>query len=231
MIIVQQPSVEIGDKEILQNLGFKNVEFLAETTLGECILPSDKSMNIGLFNNCIIITDDYQLTTAQESPGSRNSLTDYEQVLCRLFPDSEILTVTCHSVVDFHLYSLVKNGLKLRYKLCSPGSPISEFGERIKEEEAIYANSRFLYDLNMFKDPHDDSDEYNMEEALLMEEFAFGIAKRHLGAMISTSEEDELMNETSFKKYRVEKQPGKIKGHASTAGDEQKRSWFSRLFK
>jgi hypothetical protein len=112
------------------------------------------------------------------------------------------LTVACHGSVNYHLYSLVKNGKKLRFKRVIASSPILEYGQRLAEEEAIYADSRViegrrLFDSRRRNDPH----HHTITEDQLMEDFAFGVAKRHLGVMISSEETGALMVATPFKKF------------------------------
>src|SRR4030095_428488 len=104
MVIVRQPSSTIPDEELLRKLGFTKFTFSGDTTLEESMYPNDKSLNIGHYNNCLIISDDYQLTTALETSKNPQSLSEYEKVLTELFPDTEILTVACHMAVNYHLY-------------------------------------------------------------------------------------------------------------------------------
>ena len=199
MITVQRPATTISDEELINKLGFTNVTFSGDTTFKECMYPSDKSVNLGHYNGCLIISDDYQLTTSLELSQTPHLLSDYEKILTDLFPDTEILTVACHSAVNYHLYSLVKNGQKLRFKKVVHGEPIIEYGDRIEEEEKVYALSKILNGQQMFRSTYNEEEVYDNTEDQMMEDFAFGVAKRHLGVMISTSEDEELVFETAFK--------------------------------
>lgn len=205
MIIVKQPSKTMSDEELLKMLGFSKVSYLGDTSFEECMYPSDKSINLGSYNDCLIISDDYQLTTSLELEKNPQSLSDYEKVLTQFYPDTEVLTVACHSAVNYHLYSLVKNGQKLRFKKVVDGKPIIEFGDRIEEEERVYAYSKIIDGQRMFRSKYKNDEVYDYTEDQMMEEFAFGVAKRHLGVMISTDEDEDLMFETPFKKYTVNK--------------------------
>lgn len=233
MIIVRQPSVTIADEELLKKLGFDDVIFSSDTTFEECMCPNDKSLNIGHYNSCLIISDDYQLTTSLELSKSPQLLNAYEKALTNLYPDTEILTVACHSAVNYHLYSLIKNGQKLRFKKVVHGEPLIEFGDRIEEEEKIYAYSKTIDGQRMFRSTYKHDEVYDYTEDQMMEGFTFGVAKRLLGVMISTSEDEELMYETPFKKYLINKAIEKKKEtqDASIATEQTKDSWLSRLFK
>lgn len=233
MITVQRPIATISDEELMNRLGFTNVTFSGDTTFEECMYPSDKSVNIGHYNNCLIISDDYQLTTSLELSQTPHILSDYEKVLTDLFPDTEILTVACHSAVNYHLYSLVKNGQKLRFKKVVHGEPVIEYGERVEEEERVYAYSKIVDGQRMFRSTYKDDELYDNTEDQMMEDFAFGVAKRHLGVKISTSEDEELMFEIPFKKYAVSKvmvKKEEVKS-APVATEQTKSSWWSRLLK
>lgn len=233
MIIVRQPSATIGDEELLKKLGFADVTFSGDTTFEECMYPNDKSINIGHYNDCLIISDDYQLTTSLELSKSPQLLSDYEKVLTNIYPDTEILTVACHSAVNYHLYSLIKNGQKLRFKKVVHGEPLIEFGVRIDEEEKVYAYSKIVDGQRMFRSTYKDDEVYDNTEDQMMEDFTFGVAKRHLNVMISASEDEELMFETTFKKYSVSKGSDKKKENQTTPimTEQSKGSWLSRLFK
>jgi hypothetical protein len=232
MIIVRQPST-IGDEELLKKLGFTEVTFSGDTTFEECMYPNDKSINIGHYNDCLIISDDFQLTTSLELSKSPQLLSDYEKILTNIYPDTEILTVACHSAVNYHLYSLIKNGQKLRFKKVVYGEPSVEFGDRIEEEEKVYAYSKIVDSQLMFRSTYKDDEVYDNTEDQMMEDFAFGVAKRHLGVMISTSEDEELMFQTIFKKYIASKRAEKKKEIQTTPieTEQTKGSWLSRLFK
>jgi hypothetical protein len=194
--------------------------------------PRDKSINIGWYNNCLVISDDFQLTEEMEEAYNHKNLSDYEEMLCELFPGKEILTVACHSVVNLHLYALAKDNERLRYKMVASESPVVEFGERLAEEEQIYARSKIIDGVRLFKSDWEENGDYEYMEEQMMEDFAFGIAKRHLGVMISTGEDEELMYTTPFKKYvKGKKEVAAVaEQQVSEELEEVRRSWWSRLF-
>lgn len=233
MITVKQPNSNINNEELLKALGFTHIAFSGDTTFEECMYPSDKSINFGHYNNCFIITDDYQLTTSLELSKTSHLLSDYEKVLSELFPHTEILTIACHSAMNYHLYSLVKDGQKLRFKKISYDQPIVEYGERLEEEEGVYGNSKVIDGQRMFRSSFRDDQVYDNTEDQMMEDFAFGMAKRHLGVMISTAEDEALMFETPFKKYTVSKattNKNEVESEQKTI-NQIKGSWLSKLFK
>ena len=232
MITVKQPTVGISHLELLNELGFTNINLVGDTTFEECMYPNDKSINVGHYNDFLIISDDYQLTTSLELSQTGSLLSDYEQALTDIYPENEILTVACHSAVNYHLYSLVKNGRKLRFKKVVDGQPTIEFGDRIIEEENVYAYSRIIDGQRMFRSPYKDDKVYDNSEDQMMEDFAFGVAKRHLGVMISTSEDEELMFETIFQKYAVKRSETreKVRSQPAVTG-QRKKSWLSGLFR
>lgn len=233
MIIIKEPSTEIKNENLLNKLGFSDFSFSSDTTLEECMYPSDKSINIGHYNNCLIISDDYQLTTSLELSKNPQALSDYEKTLTELYPDSEILTVACHSAINYHLYSLIRLGEKIRFKKVVHGEPLIEYGDKIEEEEKVYAYSKIVDGQRMFRSTYKDDEVYDNTEDQMMEDFAFGVAKRHLGVMISTSEDEELMFETLFKKYIGSKATEKKKEveKIPLVTQQAKGSWLSRLFK
>lgn len=233
MIIIKDPSKEISDKNLLSKLDFPDFSFLGDTTLEECMYPNDKSINTGHFNDCLIISDDYQLTTSLEQSNNPQSLSEYEKVLTELYPNSEILTLACHSAVNYHLYSLVKDGQKIRFKKVVHGEPLIEYGSRIDEEEKVYAYSKVIDGQRMFKSTYKDDEVYDNTEDQMMEDFTFGVAKRLLGVLISTEEDEELMFEIPFKKYTRSTQINKSveRKESLTESKQTKSSWLSRLFK
>lgn len=225
MIIIKQPSAVHSDEELLTKIGFTNIRISGNTTLDQCIYPKDRSINIGRYNDCIIITDDYQLTDSLERSSEPHLLSNYEKTLAELYPGSEILTVACHSVVNYHLYSLILNDQKLRFKKVTAENPTLEYGNRLEEEETIYAHSQVIDGQRMFKGIDENSYEYSEDQ--MLEDFVCGIAQRHLGVMILTEEDEELMFETPFKKYYA----NRLKKKASESSQKTMFSWLSKLFK
>src|SRR6185503_1217655 len=202
MIIIHRPFRAVHEEMLLRHLNFNDLEFRGTTTMERCIYPGDKSISIGYYNGNIIICEDYLLTSYLEVTDDPAGLAGYEEVLSNVFPDSEILTVACHASVNYHLYSLVKNGEKLRFKRVIASSPILEYGDRLAEEEVIYAESRVIEGKRLFDSRwKEDHHNHAITEDQLMEDFAFGVAKRHLGVKISSGEENALMVDTPFSKF------------------------------
>jgi len=228
LIIVQHPEPAVPEEDLLRRLGFGGVTFTGDTTLDECIHPGDKSLNIGFFNYCLVIADDHQFTEALDLTKTPDQLVEHERILTALYPESQILSVACHSVVNYHLYSLVQGGQKLRYKKVVGGEPVREFGERIPEEEVVYGYSQVFDGKRLFRSTYKADDVYDMTEDQLMEAFTFGVAKRLLGVEISTGDDEELMNDTVFHKYLAAKRNAP-KPPPPLPGAE-KRSVWAKLF-
>ena len=233
MILVNEPSTTISDEDILTKSGFTNLRFAGSTTLEQYLQPHEKSISIGHYNNCLVINDDYQLTRSLEILHEPQRLSAYEQTLTSLYPNSEILTVACHGAVNYHLYSLVKNGKKLRFKRVVNGEPIIEYGEKIPEEEKIYQYSKLFAGERMFKRMDEKSDDYNNTEDDMMQEFTFAVAKRELGVSIVAGDNDQLMHKTIFKRYtqsKKEEKDSEVKTTSAATG-QIKVLWPHRFFK
>jgi hypothetical protein len=208
MISIKAPPVaKVDDLWLLEKLGYSGVNFVGEVALEEVVNPGDNSVSIGECNGCLIICEDHALTSLADITKTPAKLLEYEAVLTGIFPGSEVLSVACHSVVNYHLYALARDGRRLRYKQISGDTPRKEFGPRIGEEEAIYARSKMIDGELLFADGEGE-DEYEYVEDQLMEEFAFGVAERHLGFRIDEGEE---IFDIKLRKYtgRVPKDEGR----------------------
>jgi hypothetical protein len=194
-IIVENAENQQDETTILNTLGFVDFGYDSEVFFEQCMYPHDKGVYIGYYRGNLIV--------CHEDLPSRffaNRVIGIEKQLTTLFPDREIMSVMCHSVVNYHGYALSKNGVKLRTKQIAHDSPLQEFGERLEEENAIYATStKDENGANFWKNYHGQN--YDCTEDQLMEDFTFGVAKRLLGVMISTSEDEELLFETPFRKF------------------------------
>jgi hypothetical protein len=215
LIIIESRENFLGENEILKAIGKSKYKFDRELTLDECIYPNDKSISIGYYNGNIIISDDYQLTTNSLERADGLNLTKEEKQLVKIFPTSEIITIACHSAVNYHGYSLIKNGIKRRLKIISSDEPRIEFGERIEEENVIYKKSYLKDNQNFWKDDHDS--EVDFTEDQLMERFTFRIAKRRFGVLLDHSNGTELMEQITFKKFKNPNQVSK---------EEKKTKWI-----
>ena len=247
MISIKAPSVaKVDDLWLLEKLGYTNLHFMGDTTLEEVMNPDDRSVSIGEWDGNLIICEDHALTEQADVTQTPEKLLDYETVLTEIFPGSEVLSVACHSVVNYHLYALALDGKRLRYKQISGDTPRKEFGERIVEEEDIYARSREVEGDLMFAEEYDEEledDAYEYTEDQLMEEFTFGVAERHLGFRIDEGEE---LLELKLRRYigqgprnKQKKNPATINemlaGQATDDTDDEvpappRSSWLGRLF-
>lgn len=202
MVIIENPENIIDDTSILKAIRKGNYTFEDRVSLENCIHPRDNSISIGKYNGNIIICDDFQLTTNSLESAEGLDLTTEEENLCKLFPNSEIVQVACHSTVNYHGYSLIKNGEKVRLKIITSETPIIEFGERVYEEEILYSKSYQKDGVNYWSDEFDPNEEYLEDQ--LMEDFTFGIAKRRLGVTLDRGDGEELMEKVTFNKYKKE---------------------------
>ncbi|WP_046757661.1 hypothetical protein [Kordia jejudonensis] len=184
---------------LLKALGKANYEFDSEVSFEACLYPADESINIGFYNNTIIICDDYQITEQTLATESLN-LSPAENALVALFPQAEILSVSCHSVSNFHAYALIQRGLKTRIKIAGDGEVAVSLGEPFAEEKEIYARSYEVDGIHYWKDENHPDDPYT--EDSLLEDFTFGVAKRLLGVNLDTDEGFELTQNITFKKYK-----------------------------
>ena len=199
LIIIENKENFNDENAILQAIGKSDYKFEKETSLEECIYPNDHSINIGYYNGNIIISDDYQITTSSLEKAKNLDLTKEEKNLVELFPNSEIVTVACHSVVNYHGYSIIKNGIKERLKVISSDTPKIDLGKRVEEEEKIYEKSYLKDNKHYWKNEYDDDGDFTEDQ--LMEDFTFGIAKRRLGVFLDQSDGEELMEKVKFRKY------------------------------
>ncbi|QHI36065.1 hypothetical protein IMCC3317_14180 [Kordia antarctica] len=200
MILIENRYDFKDDSALLKAIEKANYEFDSEVSLEESLYPNDASINIGYYNNTIIICDDYQLTGNTIERSDRLNLTAEETALVSMFPHAEILSVACQSVVNFHGYSLIKRGLKTRLKIAVDGE-IIEHGEPFEEEQKIYASSFTKNGNRYWKDENYPEDEPYTEDSL-MEDFTFGVAKRHLGVLLDSEEGEELLEKVVLRKYK-----------------------------
>jgi hypothetical protein len=198
LIIIENKEQISEDNQVLEAIGKLDCKFEGETTLDECIGSYDNSISLGRYNGNIIICDSYQLTTLSLEQANNLDLTKEEQEIVKLFPKSEIVSVACHSSMNFHGYSIIDSGTKKRLKTISADTPKVEFGEKIEEENGIYKKSHIKDNDLVWKEEGDD-EEYTEDQ--LMEDFTFGVAKRRLGVLIDHSDGEELLEKVVFKRY------------------------------
>src|SRR5258706_9869852 len=129
-----------------------------------------------------------------------DEISEVEKSLFRLFPTSEILSVACISTTNYHGYSLIKDGKKLRTKsLNADDGFYFDFGQLIEEEKPIYSKSEILDGKRIWKIEELPDDIFYEDQ--MMEDFTFEVAKRLLGVRIDNEEGEELLDNTTFRKY------------------------------
>ncbi|MEI9957043.1 MAG: hypothetical protein WDM90_12250 [Ferruginibacter sp.] len=196
MIIIQNPKNFNTETLLLKTLGFTDFIYKEDTTFDECMFPGDESVSIGYYNNNIIICDDCQVIDNFIS----DTLSETEKKIVALFPTSEILSTACISTTNYHGYSLTKSGNKVRTKsLNADDGFYFDFGELIEEEKLIYSNSEIVDGKRIWKIEELPNDIFLEDQ--MMEDFTFGVAKRLLGVRIDNEEAEELLDDTTFRKY------------------------------
>lgn len=199
LILIESKNYVISDDQILKALGIKEVKSEEASTFEACLYPQDGSIAIGRYNGNIIISDGFYITEKSlEMPRSLRMCRE-EKNLCKLFPDAEMVTVACHSTINYHGYSLIQNGKKLRLKTISDGASREQYGIRTPEEEKIYSTSFNKKKANYWKNEMDPSED--LSEDQMMEDFTFEMAKRRLGVRLDGPESDELFPQPFIKYF------------------------------
>lgn len=202
LIIIESTDTSPSDDQILKALGIKDVKSAEQSTFEECLYPQDGSICIGRYEGNIIISDGYYITEKSlEMPRSLRMCKE-EKNLCKLFPNSEIVTVACHSGINYHGYSLIQNGKKLRLKTISDSAKREQYGKRTPEEEKIYSTSFEIKKSSYWREELDP--EEDLSEDQMMEEFTFEMAKRRLGVRLDGPESDELFSQPFVKYFPAE---------------------------
>lgn len=201
LIIIQNPTTAIKDSSLLQGLGFKDYT-LRETTHFETALNTRDTVAVGEINGYKVICDGYKLTEPMFEAPHGLELSPVECDLVALFPESEILSVACHSVSDYHAYSLIEQSKKTRLKIVSPDEKI-EFGSAFYEEQLWYQKAQNIEgELCWNLDESDNPDDF-YREAQLMEEFTFGVLKRPFGLNLNEEDGESLFETPNFRIYEV----------------------------
>jgi hypothetical protein len=210
LIIIENKENYSNENELLKSLGFDCFEQKLNTTFDEILNPKDNQIGIGYYNGNLIICDGYLLTTKSLEESKNLNLIDYEKSLVKMFPKSEIVTVSCVSSVNFHGYSLIQNGIKKRLKYVAEEMK-QEFGNRFEEEIEIYKNSYLEDGKLLWKDENDEDDFFTEDQ--LMEDFTFKVAKRRLGIQIDMEDGEDLFQNTEFKVFQILDSKCKIKSN------------------
>ena len=191
----------IRSSTVEESLGFEHFELTEQTTFEKILNPEKNKIGIGHYNGNLIICDGYVLTNKSIGENKNLNLVDYEKSLVELFPKSEIITVSCVSSVNFHGYSLIQDGEKIRIKFIDSEMK-QEYGNRFEEENEIY-NTAYEKDGELFWIDENNEDETYTEDQLL-EDFTFKIAKRRLKVRIDTVESDDLFENTVFNVFQLD---------------------------
>lgn len=197
MIIIQNPENFSDEKSLLSSLGLDNYNFVEQTVLDECIYPNDDSISIGYYNNSIIICEGLKLMDAFIT----DVISYKERQLISLFPDSEILAIACISTINFHAYSLIDGGYKVRLKsIDADHGKTFDSGDLLKEEIEIFEKSVVENGVNYWKFEELPNELFTEDQ--MLEDFTFGVSKRLLGVKLDIDEGDLLFFEVPFRKYQ-----------------------------
>ena len=209
LVIIENNNKFSNDELLLKKAGFRTIKKV-DTVDFETALGTKNKICIGNINDNIVICDDYKLTEYFLSENNNLDLTEGEKNISSLFLNSEILAVACHSVSDFHAYSLIQNGKKTRLKIVSQEEKI-EFGEKFEEENLLYKDAIQIEDELFWDLDHTGNEDDYYSESNLMEEFTFGITKRRLGVELNLEEADEILKTYNFRVYDVDDYVEEIK--------------------
>lgn len=219
LVIIENLTNFKDDNVILNALGKRDYQFSDTVQLHECLSSGDGSIAIGYYNNNIIIADDYTLTEKILQHSNTLSLSLPEKALVQLFPQSEIISIACHSAVNYHGYSIIEKGIKKRIKTISADDEKIELGLPISEESQLYEQG---YEKNGNYYWPNDFEEEDLEEDQMMEDFTFGVAKRRIGVSLDQSDGEELIEKVKFIRYTSNKSSKDVHRKRSTSKKQSK---------
>ncbi|MCT4624995.1 MAG: hypothetical protein N4A46_15335 [Schleiferiaceae bacterium] len=189
MIIVDAPMIgavvsNADTQPFLEELGYSNLEEIETTSTAKAIFPDMGTVYIGQFRDKLILTDQ----AFAEIP-ERHKPSAIEKKMAKLFPNTEILTLSLHSVTNFWGYALSKDEYRLRTRMgAADEGTVMEKGEPLEEEKVLLKDS-FLKNGNRFyPNPEDPQDPYWEDQ--MGEEFVFELWKRRFGKRLDF--EDDL---------------------------------------
>tara|TARA_B110000046_G_scaffold185709_1_gene228757 strand:+ start:919 stop:1656 length:738 start_codon:yes stop_codon:yes gene_type:complete len=201
LILIESKDNNVSDAEILKALGIGEIKSQSDSSFDAFNYLDDGSIAIGRVNGNLVICDGYYITEKSlEMPRSLR-LCKEEKALCKLFPNSEMVSVACYSAINYHGYSLIQNGNKLRLKTISDGERARQFGKRTKEEDEIYKGSFVKKRATYWKDDLDPDEDIGEDQ--MMEDFTFEMAKRRLGVRLDGADGMEILNEPFIKYFPV----------------------------
>jgi hypothetical protein len=167
------------DATILEKLGLTDFLKTGATTFHKSNGPLDNSINIGFYQNFIIINDDFRFTESFFN----DKESDIELKFRELFPKSKILNACYLSVNYFQGYILIENGKRLR-------------GQTNEEEYGFSENFKALREFGVISEK--EKAIFNLSD----EEFISEIIKHIMG--IEIYDKDEAINDVVFNKYQNE---------------------------
>ena len=195
--IIISPKTDINFEETLNKLGFTNLTKIEDEPYEIAAYPDKDKIYIGTYKNSLILSvEDIPIQFLSEG------LTDFENKLIGLFPNTEICAISLHSAVNHWGFAVIKNGQKIRAKAGDADSgTIIDFGEPLEEEKELLSSST-INDSGERTYVFDDDDD-EMTEDQVGENFVFEMFKRYTGESLDS--DDDLLFESSFSGYQTSK--------------------------
>lgn len=186
IVVTNPPPIDM--EELLTNLGFKNLIKIEDRNFDTAISPKDGQVYVGFIDNNLIVS-----VNTLPFDSLTNQLSETELALTKLFPKSEICTLTTVSSVNHFGYAVIKNGNKIRVKAGDfDHGTLIDYGEPLAEEQILLQQSKIsdfgqrLYYLQTGQTP--------LEEHQVGENYIFDIFKRYSERNLDS---DEVL-ETTF---------------------------------
>ncbi|MBN1800019.1 MAG: hypothetical protein JW891_00845 [Candidatus Lokiarchaeota archaeon] len=147
----------------------------------EGIYPRDDELFIGCYPQGYIICHDTLSNAGVEGKQEFNKVVD-------IFPNSEILVLILHSVVNLFGYAYYKDGRRIRARAGSANDGVFiEEGNPLPEEDLLFAKSKVIDGQRIWeKQIHGQMETFS--EDAMGETFVFELSKRVFGTRIDDSD-------------------------------------------
>lgn len=196
--VIINTTTDIGYKELLENLGYKNLEKIENKPYDAAMFPGKNEIYIGSYNNITIISgDDLPIDFFTDS------LSNTEKRFISSFPNSEICAVSLQSVINHFGFALLKNGEKIRVKAGDGDlGTIIDIGQPLEQELELLSKSR-INEKGQRLYYFDDNEDSPYKEDQVGENFIFEIFKLYTGKTLDAN--DDLLD-TEFEGYTFSKE-------------------------
>ena len=183
-MIVINSDKNINQEELLQALKFQNFNHTGKEHFDVAIYPPKGMVYVGHYkNNLVICVEDLPFRFLD------NYVSEAENILCELFPDTEICALVLHSVVNLWGYSVCKNSQKIRARAGSHESgTMIEFGKPLPQENHLLSMSTVNADGNrVYRLQSSPNDEYAEDQ--VGENFVFELSSRYFGQSFASDDD------------------------------------------